>query len=56
MVIDAVAKRLLVVGDITGNELTRIFRDFKGIRQPLSKNPQRFEALHPASVSRKSYP
>lgn len=55
-VIDAVAKRLLVVGEMTGNELTRIFREFKGIRQPLSKDPQRFEAFHPAAYARKSSP
>lgn len=54
--IDAVAKRLLVVGDITGNEVTRIFREFKGVRRRLSKDPQRYEALRPASVARKSSP
>lgn len=54
-VIDAVARRLLIVGEITGNEVKTIFRQSKGIRQRLSKDPRRYERFHAASDARKSY-
>ena len=42
-VIDAVARRLFAVGEINGEEVKRIFRQFKGIRKRLSKDPRRYE-------------
>ena len=40
-VIDAVAKRLSAVGEISGEELKEIFRQFKGTWKRLSKDPRR---------------
>ena len=52
-VIDVVARRLFAVGEISGVEVKKIFRQFKGTRKRLSKDPQRYERFHAASAARK---
>ena len=50
-VIDAVARRLFAVGEISGVEVKKIFRQFKGTRKRLSKDPRRYERFHAASAT-----
>lgn len=38
-VIDAVARRLFTVGEISGDEVKRVFRQFKGVRKRLPLGP-----------------
>jgi hypothetical protein len=39
-VIDAVASRLLAAGEISGSEVTKIFREFRGVRKRLPLGPR----------------